>query len=252
MKYSFFRVGPQGDRWAASFRGLWAVAVRSLVAASQVVLGSGGSSHGGEGFFGVTNLTLRPRQVTVEGKGLFSGVDVRPVGLSRVNSMIYDAMRLSREEKAQEAIALLSEVLEIEPTNRVARTTMSVIYTSQGKGLESIRLLEGLIHDYPGDVGIQNNLAWVYATSADKTLRDGVRSVELSKRALIQSPRNFHVWSTLSEGYYITGNFRKAATSAYEALRLVQEGDASREDILIYREQLRRAKKAFQAFQLVR
>ena len=126
--------------------------------------------------------------------------------------MIYDAMRLSREEKAQEAIALLSEVLEIEPTNRVARTTMSVIYTSQGKGLESIRLLEGLIHDYPGDVGIQNNLAWVYATSVDKTLRDGVRSVELSKRALIRSPglencplgRWTFTWMTVSSKSRVT------------------------------------------------
>ncbi len=239
--------GPSRWRWA-----LWFVLAPLLFLASQIVGGAEVPDSGDPAFFSVTNLTLRPQQVMTQGSGLeLSPTRVRPIGLSTIDEKIYEAVRLTREQKLDDAMALLDEVLESDPKNRVARTTRSVVLTTQFRYEESIKVLESLVEDFPGDVGILNNLAWVFATAPDRSLRDGVRAVELAKNALISSPRNFHVWSTLSEGYYVIGNFKRAYLSAIEALNLAGSGRASIKDVLIYRRQKERAKRALLAFQLV-
>jgi predicted Zn-dependent protease len=241
-----------GTRGTRKRRLLWLFAPALVLVASQVVQGTNAPASGDAEFFSVTNLTLRPHQLMVQGTGLeLAPTRVRPIGLSTTDEKIYEAVRMTREDKLDDAMALLDEVLGTDPKNRVARTTRSIVLTTQFRYAEAIAVLESLMMDYPNDIGILNNLAWVFATASDRSLRDGVRAVELAKSALISSPRNFHVWSTLSEGYYVTGSFKRAVHSATEALKLGTQAGASAKDILIYREQMRKAQRALVAFQIV-
>jgi len=231
---------------------IWCAVSALLLAVSPAVRANDAQLGEEPVFFSVTNLTLRPAQVIVKGSGLgLTSSRIRPIGLSTTDEKIYEAVRLTREDKLDDAMAILDEVLATDPENRVARTTRSIVLTSQFRYGEAVEVLEGLCEDFPKDVGILNNLAWVFATASDRSLRDGVRAVELAKSALISSPRNFHIWSTLSEGYYVTGDFQRASDAASEALKLGIPANASAKDILIYREQLRKAQRALLAFQLV-
>jgi tetratricopeptide (TPR) repeat protein len=56
----------------------------------------------------------------------------------------------------------------------------------------------------PNDPEALNNLAWLYATCEDESLRDPRMALNLSKKAASISPQA-HILDTLAESYYING-----------------------------------------------
>ena len=83
-----------------------------------------------------------------------------------------------------------------------------------------------------------NNLAWLYATTNEPTLRNPVLALTLAQQAALieQAP---HVLDTLAECYFVNGKIAEAIQAEQQALALA---DRKRH---YYEEQLRRFKEAY-------
>jgi cytochrome c-type biogenesis protein CcmH/NrfG len=90
----------------------------------------------------------------------------------------------------------------------------------------------------------QNSLAWVLATSADPSIRNGEKAVELAQQASSLSGDNASVLRTLAAAYAENGQFSDAIETAERAVSLaVSKGDLQlaedlRREISLYRERL--------------
>jgi Zn-dependent protease with chaperone function len=89
----------------------------------------------------------------------------------------------------------------------------------------------------PNDPEALNNLAWLYATCEDKSLRDPHLALNLSKKAASISPQA-HILDTLAESFYINGQLEMAIKSAQAALA------AARENRSYFMDQLKKFRNA--------
>jgi tetratricopeptide (TPR) repeat protein len=77
----------------------------------------------------------------------------------------------------------------------------------------------------PDNAEALNNLAWLYATSEDISLRNATKALLFARRAAELDPRP-HVLDTLAESYFVNGDFKQALDTIEEAL-LLQPSDRS-------------------------
>lgn len=157
---------------------------------------------------------------------------------------------LQREQLA-EAERLFTEALRMRPQSKDARFGMGALLIKQSRYAEAIAIMEELMDEYPDEFPVMNNLAWLYATASDHTVRNGQRAVSLAQKALLLQPNNFHVWNTLSEGHYVSGDYERALRAAQEALRLSMEAESGRERILEYRRQVEKSRRAAEAMTIL-
>ena len=96
---------------------------------------------------------------------------------------------------------------------------------------------EKVIELNPESASGHNSLAWLYATSEDKSVRNPVRALELAKRAaaLETSPL---ILDTLAESYFVNGRYENAIEAEKRALSLAKN------DRAFYEKQLEKYKKA--------
>jgi Zn-dependent protease with chaperone function len=87
------------------------------------------------------------------------------------------------------------------------------------------------------DPHVLNNLAWLYATCDDQSLRDPERALMLAKLA-IEIEQSPHIWDTLAESFYVNGMNTEAIQAEERALRL-SKGNRG-----YYKEQLEKFKHA--------
>jgi hypothetical protein len=71
-----------------------------------------------------------------------------------------------------------------------------------------------------GDPEALNNLAFLLATSTDKTLKDPEEAIVIALKAVAISDENPACFDTLATAYYEAGQFEKAADAEQRALRL--------------------------------
>jgi predicted Zn-dependent protease len=175
-----------------------------------------------------------------------------PGGTRRsVTSDLAAALQAMKENRFEDALAGLEAVVEVDPANRVALMNLPVVLMRLFRHREAKEVTDRLVVKFPRDPAILNNAAWLYATADDPQLRDGGKAVALAQEALLQLPSNYHVWSTLSEAYYINGQFARSLQAAEEALRLANSAEADFEILMEYRSQIKRANTMQQAFSLV-
>jgi tetratricopeptide (TPR) repeat protein len=98
---------------------------------------------------------------------------------------------------------------------------------------------------------VLNNLAWLYATTTDLSIRDGNRAIALAQEALLIQPDDHHVWSTLSAAHYIVGNYDRALRAAEEAVRLGERMEMNPEGLQNYRQQAQRCRQAAEALSIL-
>lgn len=146
-----------------------------------------------------------------------------------------------RQGRVAEAIAEYRGALRMDPNNAVAQTNLGNALFQQGMSGEAVTHLEKAIDLQPANGTIQNYLAWLLATAAQASLRDGPRALDLAIRAS-QAPggRNPYFLRTLAAAYAENGKFPDALQAAQAALQLaVTESDAAfaaaiRKDITLY------------------
>jgi predicted Zn-dependent protease len=71
-----------------------------------------------------------------------------------------------------------------------------------------------------------NDLAWIYAASADAEVRNPARAVELAKTAVGTKPNEGVFWNTLGVAYHAAGAPNDALAALEKSMALRDGGDA--------------------------
>lgn len=151
----------------------------------------------------------------------------------RVYHLVRDGRALAKEGDVEAAKVLYRRALEVSPENTASALALAEAHAASQEYREAERLYLEVLAAEPNNFVVLNNLAWMYATARDLTMRDGEKAEVLSKQALIQRPKNFHVWSTLAEAYYVSGRYEESMDAAAATLRYAEEQNAS-SDLLAY------------------
>jgi tetratricopeptide (TPR) repeat protein len=154
------------------------------------------------------------------------------------DSYTYYARYLLLHSRADEARALLHSALELSPTDLTTRellkkadaeanNTLGDALLGQGKIGEAITHFEMALEIAPHSISALNNLAWVLSTSADASLRNGARAIELAEKAdQLNRGKNPTVIRTLAAAYAENGRFTDAIETAHRAVQLAgAQGD---------------------------
>ena len=161
------------------------------------------------------------------------------------------AFRWLAEGRTKECTALFEALLQESPADKATRLGYGSALIGAGAHGRAEKIYRDLLAEFPSEYPILNNLAWLYATATDGTVRDGRRAADLAQRALLLAPGDYHVWSTLSEAYYIQGEYERAERAAREALTLAMRFQAEERIRLEYVQQIDRCKRAAQALQIL-
>ena len=112
---------------------------------------------------------------------------------------------------------LIQEKLLKTPDDPNLHYMLGNLYLENGDFAGAIKAYEKSIQHSPQNPHALNNLAWLYATSENERFRNPEKAVRLAEKAvaLDQAP---HIWDTLAESYYVSGNFKKAVEAGKLAL----------------------------------
>ncbi len=127
--------------------------------------------------------------------------------------------------------------LEKTPGNADLHTTMGDLYFERKRYAEAAVQYQSAITISPENARALNNLAWLYATCEDTTMRQPEQALLLALKAAEVDPQA-HVLDTLAESYYVNGDVPKALSMAKAAL------DAAKKDRSYYRQQVKRFEQA--------
>lgn len=128
---------------------------------------------------------------------------------------------LRKSGHIDEAIAQLREVLKIKPDHPAAYSTLGLIFFQQGHLQEAIDCWQRTLAIQPDQTDVQNNLAWLLATTPEASLRDGAKATALAERANhLTGGGNLRVMRTLAAAYAEAGRFGDAAATGRRAMEL--------------------------------
>ena len=128
---------------------------------------------------------------------------------------------LLRAGRFAEATEQFRAVLAREPGNLMALENFAQVYLAEKNPAGAIHCYNEILRHRPDELAALNALAWLLATSAEASCRDGGRAVALAERAAqLTQNRNAGVLDTLSAAYAEVGRFNEAVKTAAAALAL--------------------------------
>ncbi len=128
------------------------------------------------------------------------------------------------------AIQNFDQALRLDPIHARAFNGRGNVYESKGDIHRAIRDYGQAIRLNPNDDSALNNLAWLYATATDRTLRNPAKALEYALRAVaISGANNADDLDTLAEAYYVNGDYSNAILTEKRAVAL-QSDSTTRED----------------------
>ena len=163
------------------------------------------------------------------------------------HTLVLLAKDLATRGRFAEAETHLRSALELNPVEVEPRRLMAVTLTVEGRVEDAIREYQEILRRKPDDLDALNNVAWMRATHAEASHRDGAEAVRLAERARAKSPTPEAVlYSTLAAAYAEAGRFPEAVSAGERAVALARAARTTQE-IERYEEQLRsyRAGKPF-------
>src|SRR6266480_3879080 len=149
---------------------------------------------------------------------LQTAVDLRPD-----NSPAHENLAKALLQKGQVDDALIHyrKLLELQPDNIEVHNIVGTVLTQQGRVGEGVEEWQKVLAIQPDNGNAMSNLAWVFATSPDQSLRDGPKAVELAEQALrISGGRIPILFRTLAAAYAESGEFSKAIQTAQQGIEL--------------------------------
>ncbi len=143
------------------------------------------------------------------------------------------------------AIQNAQKVLQYDADNFDARLILGTAYANMNRYEEALSYMLPLLDQYSDNVVLLNNIAWIKATANDYSVRNSAEAISLAQQALLYAPRNASIWSTLSEAYFVGGEFEKAYAMAEEAITLyVIDGTVDQERLRQFHRQLQKCRQA--------
>ena len=108
---------------------------------------------------------------------LQTAVDLRPD-----NSPAHENLAKALLQKGQVADALIHyrKLLELQPDNMEVHNIVGTVLTQQGRVEEGVEEWQKVLSVEPDNGNAMSNLAWVFATSPDQSIRNGAKAVELA------------------------------------------------------------------------
>ncbi len=187
---------------------------------------------------GATNSTHSSLQISKE----------RPQE-ERIQFLLDVAQSYANDEDIISAIGAYERILSIDPTHVQARYVVGHHYITAKEYKKAETLFLTLIEEFPEDFKLWNNLAWLSATAEDPSIRDGKKAIKFAHEAMILAPNDYHVWSTLSEAYYVSGEYEKAhrAILHMASLAIRYGTDVTEESVKEYNQQILKCKRAMDA-----
>lgn len=139
---------------------------------------------------------------------------------------------LLTRDRVDEAIAHLQEAVAIRPEledEPKAHNILGIAFFRVRDTSKGIAHWKRALEIEPHNPTAQSNLAWVFATSPEVSVRDGVRAVEMIQDVLQRSgTRTAILLHTLAAAYAECGRFSEAIDTAQDALDLaVVEGNSA-------------------------
>jgi tetratricopeptide (TPR) repeat protein len=154
-----------------------------------------------------------------------TAVDLRPE-----NAPAHDNLAKAFLQKGRVPDAMLHyrKLLEIQPDNVEARNILGTDLIQQGRVREAIEQWQETLAMQPENGDAKSNLAWVFATYPEESVRNGTQAVQLAAQALqLSGGKNAIILRTLAAAYAESGRFAEAVRTAERGLELaIGQGNA--------------------------
>jgi tetratricopeptide (TPR) repeat protein len=149
---------------------------------------------------------------------LQSAVDLRPD-----NSPAHENLAKALLQKGRIADALVHyrKLLELQPDNMEIHNIVGTVLVQQGRIAEGAEEWQKVLAVEPDNGNAMSNLAWVFATSPDQSVRNGPKAVQLAEQAVrISGGRIPILFRTLAAAYAESGRFSEAIQTAQQGIEL--------------------------------
>jgi hypothetical protein len=143
---------------------------------------------------------------------LQAAIDLRPENAPAHDNL---AKALLKKGQVAEAMVHYRKFLELEPANVEARNTLGTALIQQGHVREAVDQWQEVLAIQPENGNAASNLAWVFATCPEDSIRDGTRAVELAEKAFrISGGKIPMIYRVLAAAYAESGRFADAVETA--------------------------------------
>jgi tetratricopeptide (TPR) repeat protein len=139
------------------------------------------------------------------------------------NSPAQENLAKALLQKGQVADALIHyrKLLDLQPDNIEVHNIVGTVLTQQGRVGEGVQEWQKVLAIQPDNGNAMSNLAWVFATSPDESLRNGPKAVELAEQAVRLSGGRIPIlFRTLAAAYAESGRYSEAIQTAQQGSEL--------------------------------
>jgi tetratricopeptide (TPR) repeat protein len=172
---------------------------------------------------------------------LQAAVDLRPDNSPAQENL---AKALLQKGRVPEALVHYHKLVELQPDNFEVHNIVGTVLVQQGHIREGVEEWQKVLAIQPDNGNAMSNLAWVFATAPDHSLRDGAQAVKLAEQALHLSGGRLPIlFRTLAAAYAETGQFSQAIETAQQGITLANsQGNPGlaaelQSSLLLYQEQ---------------
>jgi tetratricopeptide (TPR) repeat protein len=133
---------------------------------------------------------------------------------------------LLQRGRTAEAITNLETARRSQPNDAATHVTLALALMKNGQASEAAAEFNRALQLAPDKVSALNSFAWLLATAADDSVRDGKRAVQLAERANALAGNNDPtILHTLAAAYAEAGRFDEALQTARRAMKLASRAD---------------------------
>jgi tetratricopeptide (TPR) repeat protein len=145
------------------------------------------------------------------------------VALRPDNSAAHENLAKALLQKGQVSDALVHyrKLLELQPDNIEVHNIVGTVLVQQGQIRDGVEEWQKVLAIQPDNGNAMSNLAWVFATAPDDSLRDGAQALHLAEGAMrISGGRISILFRTLAAAYAESGRFSEAIQTAQRGAEL--------------------------------
>ena len=172
---------------------------------------------------------------------LQSAVDLRPDNSPAHENL---AKALLQKGRGSDALVHYRKLLDLQPDNMEVHNIVGTVLVQQGRVQEGVEEWQKVLSVEPDNGNAMSNLAWVFATSPDESIRNGAKAVQLAEQAVrISGGRIAILFRTLGAAYAENGRFVDAIQTAQRGIELANsQGNSGlatelQANIALYQEQ---------------